>query len=50
VEDLKDDRRVAVHPAKLLPILGFAYGEPTPREGKHLKKYGLGTDIVALTD
>jgi hypothetical protein len=49
VEDLKDDRRVAGHPAELLPILGFGYGEPTPREEKHLKRYGLGTEIVALT-
>jgi hypothetical protein len=50
VEDLKDDRRVAGRPAELQPILGFAYGEPTPREEEYLKKYGLGTDIVALTD
>src|SRR5215213_11610606 len=50
VEDLKDDRRVAGHPAELQPILGFGYGKPTPREKKYFKKYGLGTDIVALTD
>ena len=50
VEDLKDDRRVAGHPAELQPILGFGYGKPTPREEKYLKKSGLGTDIVALTD
>ena len=50
VEDLKDDRRVAGHPAELQPILGFGYGEPTPREEEYLKKYGLGDDIVALTD
>jgi hypothetical protein len=50
VENLKDDRRVDGHPAELQPILGFGYGEPTPREEEYLKKYGLGTDIVALTD
>ena len=50
VEDLKDDRRVAGHPAELQPLLGFGYGKPTPREKKYLKKSGLGTDIVALTD
>jgi hypothetical protein len=50
VENLKDDRRVAGHPAELQPILGFGYGEPTPREEEYLKRYGLGTDIVALTD
>ena len=50
VEDLKDDRRVAGHPAELQPLLGFGYGKPTPREEKYLKKSGLGTDIVALTD
>lgn len=50
MEDLKDDRRAAGHAAELLPILGFGYGEPTPREEKHLKRYGLGTEIVALTD
>jgi hypothetical protein len=50
VENLKDDRKVAGHPAELQPILGYGYGEPTPREEKNLKKYGLGTDIVALTD
>jgi hypothetical protein len=50
VEDLKDDRRVAGHPAELQPVLGFGYGKPTPREEKYLKKSGLGTEIVALTD
>jgi hypothetical protein len=50
VEDLRDDRRVAGHPAELQPLLGFGYGKPTPREEKYLKKSGLGTDIVALTD
>jgi hypothetical protein len=50
VEDLKDDRRVAGHPAELQPLLGFGYGKPTPREEKYLKNSGLGTDIVALTD
>jgi hypothetical protein len=50
VENLKDDRRVAGYPAELQPILGFGYGEPTPREEEYLKKYGLGDDIVALTD
>ena len=50
VEDLKDDRRVAGHPAELQPLLGFGYGKPTPREEKYLEKSGLGTDIVALTD
>jgi hypothetical protein len=50
VENLKDNRRVAGHPAELQPILGFGYGKPTPREKKYLKKSGLGTDIVALTD
>jgi hypothetical protein len=37
VEDLKDDRRVAGHPAELQPILGFGYGKPTPREEEYLK-------------
>src|SRR5918994_5783269 len=50
VEDLKDDRRVAGHPAELQPLLGFGYGKPTPREEEYLKKSGLGTDIVAVTD
>jgi hypothetical protein len=50
VEDLKGDRRVAGHPAELQPLLGFGYGKPTPREEEYLKKSGLGTDIVALTD
>ena len=50
VEDLKDQRRVGGHPAELQPLLGFGYGKPTPREEKYLKKYGLGTDVVALTD
>ena len=50
VENLKDNRRVAGHPAELQPLLGFGYGKPTPREKKYLKKSGLGTDIVALTD
>jgi hypothetical protein len=50
VENLKDDRRVAGHPAELQPLLGFGYGKPTPREEKYLKKSGLGTEIVALTD
>jgi hypothetical protein len=50
VEDLKDDRRVAGHPAELQPLLGFGYGKPTPREREYFKKYNLGTDIVALTD
>jgi hypothetical protein len=50
VEDLKDKRQVAGYPAELQPLLGFGYGKPTPREEKYLKKYGLGTDVVALTD
>src|SRR5215207_608284 len=50
VEDLKDNRQVAGHPAELQPLLGFGYGKPTPREKEYLKKSGLGTDIVALTD
>jgi hypothetical protein len=50
VEDLKDQRRVGGHPAELQPLLGFGYGGPTPREEKYLKEYGLGTDVVALTD
>lgn len=50
VEDLKDNRQVGGHPAELQPLLGFGYGKPTPREEKYLKKSGLGTDIVALTD
>jgi len=50
VENLKDDRKVAGHPAELQPILGFGYGEPTPREEEYLKKYGLGDEVVALTD
>ena len=48
VEDLREARRVAGHPAELQPLLGF--GNPTPREEKYLKKHGLGTDVVALTD
>ena len=50
VENLKDNRQVAGHPAELQPLLGFGYGKPTPREEKYLKKSGLGTEIVALTD
>jgi hypothetical protein len=50
VENLKDNRQVAGHPAELQPLLGFGYGKPTPREEKYLEKSGLGTDIVALTD
>jgi hypothetical protein len=50
VEDLKDNRKVAGYPAELQPLLGFGYGKPTPREKEYLKKAGLGTDIVALTD
>jgi hypothetical protein len=50
VEDLIDDRRVAGYPAELQPLLGFGYGKPTPREEEYLKKAGLRTDIVALTD
>jgi hypothetical protein len=50
VEDLQDGRRVGEHPAELQPLLGFGYGKPTPREEKYLKKHGLGTDAVALTD
>jgi hypothetical protein len=50
VEDLKDNRRVAGHPAELQPLLGFGYGKPTPRQKEYFKKYNLGTDIVALTD
>jgi hypothetical protein len=50
VENLKDDRRVAGHPAELQPILGFGYGEPTPREEEYLKKYGVGDEVVALND
>jgi hypothetical protein len=50
VEDLQEGRRVAGHPAELQPLLGFGYGKPTPREEKYLKKSGLGTDVVALTD
>jgi hypothetical protein len=50
VENLDDKRRVAGHPAELQPILGFGYGEPTPREEEYLKKYGLGDDVVSLTD
>jgi hypothetical protein len=50
VEDLKDDRKVAGHPTELQPLLGFGYGEPTPREKEYFKKYNLGTDIVALTN
>ena len=48
VENLKDDRRVAGHPAELQPLLLF---EPlSPREKKYLKKHGLGTEGVDLTD
>ena len=50
VENLKEDRTASGHPAELHPILGFGYGEPTPREEEYLKKYGLGDDIVSLTD
>jgi hypothetical protein len=50
VEDLQEGRRVAGHPAELQPLLGYGYGKPTPREEKYLKKHGLGTDVVALTD
>jgi hypothetical protein len=50
VEDLKDNRQVAGHPAELQPLLGFGYGKPTPREREYFKKYNMGTDIVALTD
>ncbi|MBA2712644.1 MAG: hypothetical protein H0U55_03695 [Rubrobacteraceae bacterium] len=50
VEDLQDGRRVSGHPAELQPLLGFGYGKPTPREEEYLKKHGLGTDVVALTD
>ena len=50
VEDLQEARLVAGHPAELQPLLGFGYGEPTPREEKYLKKHGLETDVVALTD
>jgi hypothetical protein len=50
VEDLQDGRQVAGHPAELQPLLGFGYGKSTPREEKYLKKYNLGTDVVALTD
>jgi hypothetical protein len=50
VEDLQDERRVGEHPAELQPLLGFGYGKPPPREEKYLKKHGLGTDVVALTD
>jgi hypothetical protein len=50
VEDLEGKRQVAGHPAELQPLLGFGYGKPTPREGKYLEKYDLGTDVVALTD
>jgi hypothetical protein len=50
VEDLQEARRAGGYPAELQPLLGFGYGKPTPREEKYLKKYGLGTDVVALTD
>jgi hypothetical protein len=50
VENLKDNRQVAGHPAELQPLLGFGYGKPTPREKEYLKKYNLETEIVALTD
>ncbi|CAA9394667.1 MAG: hypothetical protein AVDCRST_MAG01-01-696 [uncultured Rubrobacteraceae bacterium] len=50
VEDLNDQRRVGGYPAELQPLLGFGYGRPTPREEKYLKEYGLGTNVVALTD
>jgi hypothetical protein len=50
VEDLQDRRRVSGYPAELQPLLGFGYGKPTPREEEYLKRYGLGTGIVALTD
>jgi hypothetical protein len=49
VEDLKDERQAAGHPAELQPLLGFGYWKPTPREEKYHKKHDLGTD-VALTD
>ncbi len=50
VEDLTSGRRVGGHPAELQSLLGFGYGKPAPREEKYLKKNGLGTDVVALTD
>jgi hypothetical protein len=48
VENLKDGRRVAGHPAELQPLLGY---EPLRRrEEKYLEKHGLGTEHVDLTD
>jgi hypothetical protein len=47
VEDLKDDRRVAGHPAELQPLL---FEPLSPRQEKYLKKHGLGTEGVDLTD
>lgn len=44
VEDLQDDRRVGENPAELQPLIGFA------GDREALRKAGLGTDVVELTD
>jgi hypothetical protein len=44
VEDLQDGRRVGEHPAELQPLIGFEGDEEA------LRKDGLGTDVVGLTD
>jgi hypothetical protein len=48
VENLKEGRRAAGHPVDLDPLLGF---EPLRRrQEEYLRKHGLGTDHVDLTD
>jgi hypothetical protein len=44
VENLQDRRRVGGHPAELQPLIGFEGDEAA------LRKAGLGTDVVELTD
>jgi hypothetical protein len=48
VEDLEEGRRVSGYPAEFQPLLGSQ--KPTRREKEYLKKHGLGTDVVDLTD
>jgi hypothetical protein len=44
VEDLRDRRRARGHPAELQPLLGYE------GDGEDLRKHGLGTHVVRLTD
>jgi hypothetical protein len=48
VEDLKEGRRVAGHPAELQPLLLFE--KRSPREEEYLEQHSLGTEGVDLTD